>query len=51
MYLVYHIDECLGIFSLEVVDHVFLIFTREDRLDQGGKLVQGEHPSNQTFTS
>ena len=47
---IYHIDKGLCVVPKEVVDRVTLVFTREDRLDQGGKFMRSERASDQTST-
>ena len=49
-YFVYYVDKSLSIVPLEAIDRIAPIFTRENRLNQGGKFVQGEGTSDQTFT-
>jgi len=49
-HLIDHVDEGLGVAPLEATDNGDLISTREDRLDQGGKVACGERASDQTFT-
>jgi len=48
-YLVYLVDNGLGIISGEVLDHLDLITVREDRRDQGDTLVRGEGIAGQPF--
>ena len=48
--LVYHIDKSLGVVPTEAVDHVTLILTREDRLDQRRKQTWGKHSLDRTLT-
>ena len=44
--LVHHVDESLCVVPNEAMDHVAFIFTREDRLGQGGEFVQSECASD-----
>ena len=48
-YLVYHVDNCLGVVSDEGVDHVALILTRGDCLHKGGEFMRRERASKQTY--
>jgi len=48
--LVYRVDESLCVVPKEATDCVTFIFTREDRLDQGGEFMRIEHASDQTST-
>jgi len=48
--LVYHINEGLRVISREATDIFTIIFTREDRLDQGGEFMRGKLAFDQTST-
>ena len=48
--LVYHIDEGLRIVPREATDGITLIFTRKNRINQGGEFIRGELASDQTAT-
>ena len=46
-YLVYRIDEVLGIVSTKVTDCLYLVLAREDRLNQRNDLVRKEGTTDQ----
>ena len=48
-YLIYHINEGLGIIPSEVSDHLDLIRVREDRCYQRSALVHGKGIADQLF--
>ena len=50
-YLIYNVDESLGIIPREVSDHLNLITIREDCRDQRDALVCGEGVTDQLFPS
>ena len=47
-YLVYHVDEGLGVILMEFADHLTPILTRKDGLDQGGAIGKSEGAFDQT---
>ena len=49
-YLIYHIDKGLRVVPKEATNRVAIIFTREDRLNQGRELMRVECASDQTCT-
>ena len=46
VYLMYHIDEGLGVVPTEVADHLHLILTCEDCLNQRDEFVGGKGRTN-----
>jgi hypothetical protein len=48
-YLVYYVDEFLGILSREMLDHLYLIIAREDGHYQRGALVRRKGIIDQPF--
>ena len=49
--LIYHIDECLGVISREIFEHLNLITVREDGCYQTSALFRGNGRANQPFPS
>ena len=48
--LVYCVNKHLCVVHMEATDHFILIFTREDRLDQGREFLDSERASDQAST-
>ena len=48
-YLVHHIDECLGVVPIKVLNHLNFVAVRENVCDQGDLLVRSERKFNRAL--